>query len=165
MSMIFFHSIYFKRYFLVGFEKYYLWVLGTTYSEENKRLQIWKNLIFVHFQERDARGPGAEGSFTLSQFHYLAADVFGAGTETAHTTMRWLLLDLAQHQQKQVSIKPMYREISESNISFLLLKFLSISFPLFLLLFFLYRYIQFSKLLYIYHTHQPSSTHFSNIIL
>ena len=43
------------------------------------------------------------GLFTREQLNYVAADMFGAGTETTTTTLRWLLLDLAAAPMFQVT--------------------------------------------------------------
>ena len=44
-----------------------------------------------------------EGSFTVSQLYHVLADMFGAGTDTALTTIKWIVLYLILHPDVQVS--------------------------------------------------------------
>ncbi|KAF2359668.1 Cytochrome P450 [Trinorchestia longiramus] len=69
-----------------------------------------RHFVDAYIQEVWSRGAGMEGSFTTQQLHHVAADLFGAGTETTVTSLRWLLLDLAAHQHVQDEV---YEEILE----------------------------------------------------
>lgn len=42
------------------------------------------------------------GHFTEPQFYHLLADLFGAGTDTTLTTLRWFLLFMAMYPDEQV---------------------------------------------------------------
>uniref|UniRef100_A0A6A7G0Z9 Cytochrome P450 306a1-like n=3 Tax=Hirondellea gigas TaxID=1518452 RepID=A0A6A7G0Z9_9CRUS len=68
-----------------------------------------KHFVHAYLKEIEYRGPGMEGTFTYSQLHHVAADLFGAGTETSLTSLRWILLDLAQNQDVQELV---YKEVS-----------------------------------------------------
>jgi ecdysteroid 25-hydroxylase CYP306A1 len=43
-------------------------------------------------------------TFTTVQLHHLLADMFGAGTDTALTTIKWIVLYLILYPDVQVSI-------------------------------------------------------------
>jgi ecdysteroid 25-hydroxylase len=49
--------------------------------------------------ERRANDPG---TFTMAQLHHVLADLFGAGTDTAMTTIKWVLLYMIRHPDVQV---------------------------------------------------------------
>lgn len=53
-------------------------------------------------ETRRRRESGDEGHFSEPQKLHLLADLFGAGTDTTLTTLRWLLLFLAAHPEEQV---------------------------------------------------------------
>ena len=40
--------------------------------------------------------------FDVPQFYYLLADLYGAGTDTTLTTLRWFILLMAAHPVEQV---------------------------------------------------------------
>lgn len=52
-------------------------------------------------QMRKEKMVGA-GYFTEPQLYHLLADLFGAGTDTTLTTLRWFLLFMAAHPEEQV---------------------------------------------------------------
>lgn len=47
---------------------------------------------------------GETGYFTEPQLYHLLADLFGAGTDTTLTTLRWFLLFMAAYPEEQVLI-------------------------------------------------------------
>jgi len=42
------------------------------------------------------------GTFTMEQLHHVLADMFGAGTDTALTTIKWIVLYMILHPDIQV---------------------------------------------------------------
>lgn len=67
--------------------------------------------ILAAFEEEARRRSvsGEPGHFTEPQKLHLLADLFGAGTDTTLTTLRWLLLFLAAHPGEQVGPLPLSR--------------------------------------------------------
>ena len=45
---------------------------------------------------------GNVGTFTKQQIYHVLADLFGAGTDTAMTTIKWILLYMMKYPDKQV---------------------------------------------------------------
>lgn len=54
-------------------------------------------------RERGGSGDDGEDSFTTSQLHHVLADLFGAGTDTALTTIKWIVLYVMLYPDVQVS--------------------------------------------------------------
>ncbi|XP_066602888.1 cytochrome P450 306a1 [Prorops nasuta] len=51
------------------------------------------------------------GHFTEAQFYHLLADLFGAGTDTTLTTLRWFILFIAVHPEEQERIREEMRQV------------------------------------------------------
>ncbi|XP_071534349.1 cytochrome P450 306a1 [Panulirus ornatus] len=67
------------------------------------------HIIDAYVKERRRRGE-VVGSFTYEQLHHVAADLFGAGSETTITTLKWHLLNMALYPEVQGKI---HRELDE----------------------------------------------------
>jgi hypothetical protein len=78
-----------------------------------KTHKVYQDLIEAHPEEkqdnfigafvREQRTRGSDlGTFTQPQFHYLLADLFGAGADTTLTTLRWFLIYVASNHHVQV---------------------------------------------------------------
>lgn len=59
------------------------------------------------------------GTFTMEQLHHVLADMFGAGTDTALTTIKWIVLYMILHPDIQVMNQgfPIDNECIESLLS------------------------------------------------
>ncbi|KAK7083309.1 hypothetical protein SK128_013694, partial [Halocaridina rubra] len=68
---------------------------GNIYKHYNPQ-----NIIEAYIKERSERGEDV-GNFTYEQLHHVAADLFGAGTETTITTLKWHLLNMALYPEVQ----------------------------------------------------------------
>ncbi|XP_044586495.1 cytochrome P450 306a1 isoform X2 [Cotesia glomerata] len=67
------------------------------------------NFLAAFYDEMTRRqNNNSVGSFTEQQYYHLLADLFGAGTDTTLTTIRWFLLYIAISPEKQEKI---YEEI------------------------------------------------------
>ncbi|XP_042232945.1 cytochrome P450 306a1-like [Homarus americanus] len=62
--------------------------------------QLPQHIIGAYVKERRLRGTDM-GSFTYEQLHHVAADLFGAGSETTITTLKWHLLNMALFPEAQ----------------------------------------------------------------
>jgi ecdysteroid 25-hydroxylase len=58
-------------------------------------------VIEAYLLEMERRG-NDPGTFTMAQLHHVLADLFGAGTDTAMTTIKWVLLYMIRHPDVQV---------------------------------------------------------------
>lgn len=62
------------------------------------------NFIAAFYDEMTRRqNNNSVGSFTEQQYYHLLADLFGAGTDTTLTTIRWFLLYMAISPEQQVN--------------------------------------------------------------
>ena len=57
---------------------------------------------FLAAFDEQMRKENMAGYFTEPQLYHLLADLFGAGTDTTLTTLRWFLLFMAAHPEEQV---------------------------------------------------------------
>ncbi|KAK4287002.1 hypothetical protein Pmani_039916 [Petrolisthes manimaculis] len=64
-----------------------------------------QHIIGAFLKERASRGVGEEGSFTMEQLYHMAADLFGAGSETTITTLKWHLLNMALFPEVQTRVQ------------------------------------------------------------
>jgi ecdysteroid 25-hydroxylase CYP306A1 len=60
------------------------------------------DIIDAFLDEKQLRGEGEEGFYSTTQMHHLLGDMFGAGLDTTMTTLRWLVLFMAQNPDVQV---------------------------------------------------------------
>lgn len=56
----------------------------------------------LEMERRRAKGQSL-GSFTRNQLYHVLADMFGAGTDTALTTIKWIVLYMILYPDVQVS--------------------------------------------------------------
>lgn len=76
--------------------------------EEESRKSEATNFIGAFLNERNKRVEAKDGSevfYSNQQFYHLLADVFGASLDTTLTTLRWLFLYLAVHQDIQTKLR------------------------------------------------------------
>lgn len=76
-------------------------IYQTFIDEHRARLEKADNFLaaFDNVMRTNVDNPG---HFTQSQCYHLLADLFGAGTDTTLTTLRWFLLFMATHPDEQV---------------------------------------------------------------
>ncbi|XP_064082741.1 cytochrome P450 306a1-like [Macrobrachium nipponense] len=67
------------------------------------------NVVEAYLKERSERGDDV-GTFTYKQLRHVSGDLFGAGTETTITTLRWHLLNMALFPEVQ---KRVQKELDE----------------------------------------------------
>lgn len=62
-------------------------------------------MIEAYLLEMDRRRSKEQpmGSFTVDQLYHVLADMFGAGTDTALTTIKWIVLYMILYPDVQVS--------------------------------------------------------------
>ncbi|KAL6422976.1 hypothetical protein ACFW04_010463 [Cataglyphis niger] len=84
-------------------------IYQTFIDEHRVRLEKTDNILaaFDDVMRSNANNPGY---FTQPQCYHLLADLFGAGTDTTFTTLRWFLLFMATHPVEQ---KKIHDEMSE----------------------------------------------------
>jgi len=72
-------------------------------DEHRARLEKTDNFLaaFDDVMRNNADDPGY---FTQTQCHHFLADLYGAGTDTTLTTLRWFLLFMATHPVEQVCL-------------------------------------------------------------
>lgn len=78
-------------------------IYQTFIDEHRARLEKTDNILaaFDDVMRSNANNPGY---FTQPQCYHLLADLFGAGTDTTFTTLRWFLLFMATHPVEQVCL-------------------------------------------------------------
>lgn len=84
-------------------------IYQTFIDEHRARLEKTDNFLaaFDNVIRTNIENPGF---FTKQQYYHLLADLFGAGTDTTLTTLRWFLLFMATHPDEQ---KKIYDEMNE----------------------------------------------------
>ncbi|KAK8750010.1 hypothetical protein OTU49_015180, partial [Cherax quadricarinatus] len=80
-------------------------------SESTSSQKVPLHIVDAYVKERQTRGHNT-GSFTYEQLHHVAADLFGAGTETTLTTLKWHLLNMALFPEAQTEVQ---RELDECD--------------------------------------------------
>ncbi|XP_069156797.1 cytochrome P450 306a1 [Procambarus clarkii] len=68
------------------------------------------HIVDAYVRERRERGEEEPGSFTYEQLHHVAADLFGAGSETTITTFKWHLLNMALFPEAQERVQKELQE-------------------------------------------------------
>lgn len=62
----------------------------------------YRDVIEAYLIEMKRRGEGNLGTFTESQLLHVLADLFGAGTDTSMTIIKWILLYMILYPDIQV---------------------------------------------------------------
>nr|QSD59119.1 CYP306A1 [Diaphanosoma celebensis]QST15037.1 CYP306A1 protein [Diaphanosoma celebensis] len=65
---------------------------------------VYSDVIEAYLLEMERRGEDP-GTFTMTQLHHVLADLFGAGTDTAMTTIKWVLLYMIRHPDVQSQVQ------------------------------------------------------------
>lgn len=75
-----------------------------TIVDEHRARREKTNTILAAFDDEmsNRSDKNNDGYFTEPQMYHLLADMFGAGTDTSLTTLRWFLLFMAVYQDEQV---------------------------------------------------------------
>ncbi|KAL0108031.1 hypothetical protein PUN28_014951 [Cardiocondyla obscurior] len=72
---------------------------------DEHRVQRERTDSFLAAFDEAMNGDVDNRSFTQQQFYHLLADLFGAGTDTTLTTLRWFLLFMATHPDEQKKLQ------------------------------------------------------------
>ncbi|KAK0090144.1 hypothetical protein PV325_002569 [Microctonus aethiopoides] len=83
---------------------------------ENNKCANNDNVLAAFYKEMKERMTnGKLGSFTEQQYYHLLADLFGAGTDTTLTSLRWFLIYMAAIPEQQEKIYCELRQLVGNN--------------------------------------------------
>ncbi|XP_072751870.1 cytochrome P450 306a1 isoform X2 [Anoplolepis gracilipes] len=85
-------------------------IYQTFIDEHRARLEKTDNFLAA-FNDVMSNNANNSEHFTQPQYYHLLADLFGAGTDTTLTTLRWFLLFMATHPVEQKKIQDEINEL------------------------------------------------------